>query len=325
MKQPPRMTMLLWLLAGILLIRGTPSLAGERLSDKTGFTVDSRDGTLAISYAGQPVAEYVYADEKILRPYFARLCVPGGIQVTRNHPPKAGDATDHDTMHPGLWLAFGDASGHDFWRNKAAIRHLRFAEHPAVRNGRLIFVTENELQTLDGTVIGVQVSRIVLEARPDGYLLTWEAAFAPGEQELVFGDQEEMGLGVRVATAMAEKNGGRIRGSNGATGAKATWGSALDWCDYSGTIDGRQVGVTVMPDPANFRPSWFHNRDYGLMVANPFGRKAMTGGESSRVTVKKGESLRLRFGVLLHATAGGRRVDVPAAYRTFIENRTNEG
>jgi hypothetical protein len=325
MKHPPKMTMLLWLLAGILLIRGTLSFADERLSVKTGFTVDSRHGTLAISYAGQPVAKYVYADEKILRPYFTRLCVPGGIQVTRNHPPQTGDATDHGTMHPGLWLAFGDASGHDFWRNKAAIKHLRFVERPAVRNGRLVFVTENELQALDGTVIGVQVSRFVLEARPEAYLLTWEAAFTSGERELVFGDQEEMGLGVRVATAMTEKNGGAIRGSTGATGAKATWGSALDWCDYSGTIDGRQVGVTVMPDPANFRPSWFHNRDYGLMVANPFGRKAMTGGEPSRVTVKKGQSLRLRFGVLLHATAGGQRIDVPAVYRTFAEDSENAG
>jgi len=200
--------------------------------------------------------------------------------VTRNHPPKPGtDATDHDTIHPGLWLAFGDVSGQDFWRNKATIRHLRFVESPAVRDGRLIFATENSLQTPDKKVMGLQVSRITLEARPEGYLVVWESTFTASEQDVFFGDQEEMGLGVRVATAITEKNGGTILSSTGAKSAKATWGKAFDWCDYSGVIDGRHVGVTLMPDPANFRPSWFHNRDYGLMVANPFGRRALTQGD----------------------------------------------
>jgi len=105
-----------------------------------------------------------------------------------------------------------------------------------------------------------------------------------------------MGLGVRVATKITEKNGGTILTSTGAKTAKVTWGKSFEWCDYSGELDGRRVGVTLMPDPANFRPSWFHNRDYGLMVANPFGRKSMNQGETSRVVVKKGERLSLRSG-----------------------------
>jgi hypothetical protein len=40
-------------------------------------------------------------------------------------------------------------------------------------------------------------------------------------------------------------------------------------------VDGRQIRLTLMTDPANFRPAWWHNRDYGLMVANPFGQEAM--------------------------------------------------
>jgi hypothetical protein len=50
------------------------------------------------------------------------LRAPSGVAVTRHHPPIAGsDATDHDTMHPGVWLAFGDLNAQDFWRNKARI------------------------------------------------------------------------------------------------------------------------------------------------------------------------------------------------------------
>ena len=60
------------------------------------------------------------------------------------------------------------------------------------------------------------------------------------------------------------------------------------------------AGITLMASPKNFRQSWWHNRDYGLMVANPFGRAALTQGERSTVTVKRGEDFRLVFGAALH-------------------------
>jgi len=48
-----------------------------------------------------------------------------------HHPPRAGkDSTDHDRMHPGIWLGFGDVSGVDFWRNRGRMEHVRFAEPP---------------------------------------------------------------------------------------------------------------------------------------------------------------------------------------------------
>jgi hypothetical protein len=111
-----------------------------------------------------------------------------------------------------------------------------------------------------------------------------------------------MGLGIRVATPIIEMNGGKITSSTGLETAKHTWSKPFDWCDYSAVVEGRYAGVTLMPHPANFRPSWFYNRDYGLMVANPLGRQAMRQGDESRVDVKQGEKLRLRFGLLVHAT-----------------------
>ena len=68
-----------------------------------------------------------------------------------------------------------------------------------------------------------------------------------------------------------------------------------------------------MADPANFRPSWWHNRDYGLMVANPFGRESMKQGVKSVVRVNRGETLRLRFGAVLHAAV----TEAPDAPRTW--------
>ena len=304
----------LFSLAGALLVSGTGIQAAD-----TSFAFSQSADRLSITSGGQPVADYVFRDEKILRPYFANLHTPHGFQVTRKHPPvPSRDATDHDTMHPGLWLAFGDINGQDFWRNKGQIQHVRFVEPPRVNNGLLTFVAENHLRATNGLVLGTQISHLTLTTLPHGFLLIWQADFQPTKEELVFGDQEEMGLGVRVATAITEKNGGAILASAGARTAKATWGKSFDWCDYSGEAEGHLLGVTLMPDPANFRPSWFHNRDYGLMVANPFGRNAMTQGDISRVVVTNAKTLKLRFGVYLHDTVPSTEVDLPSAYRRFL-------
>jgi hypothetical protein len=56
----------------------------------------------------------------------------------------------------------------------------------------------------------------------------------------------------------------------------------------------------LMASRRNFRESWWHNRDYGVFVANPFGRAAMKQGDRSSVAVAPGESLRLEFGALVH-------------------------
>jgi hypothetical protein len=247
------------------------------------------------------VAEFVFKDARILRPYFANVHAPGGVKVTRNHPPVAGvDATDHDTMHPGIWLAFGDISGQDFWRNKGRIEHIQFTEPPMVKQGRLTFTTECRLRTAEGKTVCSLTNRFTLTQLTNAWLLGWDATFRSEEGDFTFGDQEEMGFGVRVATAITEKNGGLITSSSGLKTAKATWGQAAEWCDYSGTVDGRKLGITVMPDPRNFRPSWWHNRDYGVFVANAFGREAMKQGAKSVVTVKRGETFRLRYGAVIH-------------------------
>ena len=280
-----------------------------------GFQTSEHPGRLVITYAGQPVAEFVYRDERILRPYFANVRALGGTRVTRPHPPIPGvDATDHDTMHPGFWLGFGDVSGVDFWRNQGRIEHVRFVESPEVREGRLTFATECRLQTREGQTLCALTNRFTLLTQSNAWLLVWDATFRSDEGDFTFGDQEEMGFGARVATMITEKNGGVITSSTGLKTAAGTWGQPADWCDYSGSVDGSPVGITLLSDPGNFRPSWWHNRDYGVFVANPFGRAALKQGGPSLVTVKRGETFRLRFGAVLHHGPG---YQPEAAFESF--------
>lgn len=281
------------------------------------FAIEEKADRLVISHSGRPVADFVFRDEKILRPYFANVHAPDGLQLTRNHPPVAGaDDVDHDTMHPGLWLGFADISGNDFWRNKGRIEHVRFSEAPTVMDDRLTFTSESRLLTPNDKLLCSLTNRIVLTAQPARWLLVWDATFHSDDGEFTFGDAEEMGFGARVATPLTEKNGGFVVSSQGRKTAAATWGQQAAWCDYSGVAGDRRGGITLMAAPSNFRESWWHNRDYGVFVANPFGRAAMKQGEQSSVTVKRGQSFRITFGALLH---DGTEQKGATAYADFIK------
>lgn len=293
---------------GLLLsVLSLASLAAAQPAEQGGaatapLVVTKEAGRLLFAQGGVPVGEFLFADAKMKRPAFANLRAPGGIQVTRNFPPVEGkDATDHADMHPGLWLGFGDINGQDFWRNGGAMRHEEFTVAPEWRDGVLKFATRSTLLSKEGARMGRMDSTFTLKPEGNALALTWEAIFHATEGELVFGDQEEMGFGVRVATGITEQNGGVITNSEGLTSAKKTWGQAARWCDYSGVINGQKVGITITPDAANPEPCWWHNRDYGVFVANAFGRKAMKQGEKQSVEVKQGGTLRLGFTALLHA------------------------
>lgn len=243
-------------------------IALEKLKDRVEIKLD-----------GAVVGTYVFDDPVIRRPYLANLRAPGGPRVTRNHPPKEGDPTDHATMHPGIWLSFGDLGGTDFWRNKGKVEAL------SVDIEKTGFKTRYR-----HAGICEESARITILPRPDGLLIVYDSAFT-SDTPFAFGDQEEMGFGVRLATSLAVKNGGRMIDSAGRKTEKEIWGKTADWVDLG--------GVLVVPDPSNFRASWMHARDYGLLVCNPFGRKAFTKGEASRVEVRPGETFRLRYAALL--------------------------
>ncbi|MFM8250386.1 MAG: DUF6807 family protein, partial [Planctomycetota bacterium] len=299
-------------------VRRTKALTDGRDAAPAGFSFQQQKDRLRILLRAEPIVDFVFHDEKIRRPYFANARLTDERQVTRNHPPvKDVDAVDHDTMHPGIWLGFGDISGQDFWRNKAAMEHVRFVTAPTIADGRLRFTTECRLQTSQGEPLCLLTNDFTLTARPNGWLLVWKAEFRADQREIVFGDQEEMGFGARVATPFTEKNGGTIRSSTGKRTAKETWGQPAKWCDYSGPGP-QSGGILLMASDKNFRESWWHNRDYGVFVANPFGREAMKQGARSAITVAKGETLKITFGALIH---DGSDHDSAREYEAFLKSQ----
>ena len=301
------------LFLGVIVVAVQPIMSG----DEIGFRADS--GKLVISAGDQEIATYVYQDEKIPRPYFAHVKALDGRQVTRNHPPiKGKDRDDHATMHPGIWLAFGDLNGSDFWRNRANVVHKSFIEKPAANGSSGKFVEQKEYLSNRGLRICSERFHCQFHVKDNGYLLLWDSTFT-SDREFYFGDQEEMGLGMRVTSPVAELSGGQLTDSKARRGASKIWSNAADWCDYSGVVGDRRLGMTLLCHPKNFRPSWFHARNYGFVAANAFGRKAMGKGGTSRITVKPGESLRLRYGIWIYSTAASESLPAKSAYDSYVK------
>ncbi|MDQ8199405.1 PmoA family protein [Pelagicoccus enzymogenes] len=277
---------------------------------------------LAIRIDGDLFGIYSKPSDEIPRPFLSQVSAPNGVQVTRNHPPLEGiDSMDHATFHPGLWLSFAGINGNDYWRLKKRMEHGGFVGKPTVREGVGMFSVRNHyLETLEkgGKRIAEELTTYRIFPRPEYTLLCMETTIHSDSQDLVFGDDQEYGLGVRVRTDLEERHGGRVQTSAGAHGSKDAYGTAPVWVDYGGELDGEQVGALLMPDPANFRASWLHVRDYGLMAANPFGRRKVAGGEESRLVVKKGERFTLGFGLAVYSMAKDAPLDQSMVYEDFL-------
>ena len=319
-------TVLLTQAEEIIDAQGTVLRKEEKGSDNHDtISFRKRTGEMDIVIDGKPFATYVWSDPQTTRPYFKHVHAAGGdVQITRNHPPGPGDFSDHETYHPGIWWGFGDIGGNDYWRMKARIIGGSFIEEPASSKDRGSFAVRNRLLTNDGKeTFCEQVCRYTILRRPHGILMICESTLMRDEGDFWLGDQEEMGLAIRVATPIATKSekGGVIRDSQGRTELKEIRTNQADWCDYSGPIAGKHGGILLMNDPKNFRKPWWHAVDTGLLIANPLGESELKGRGKKRenVLVKQGKPFRLRYGALIHLHTTAKELDRAKAYQDFLE------
>ncbi len=312
----------------LLVVSGAVSAMADRLS------FEARPNRIVLRQDGQPLGDYVFRDPDIPRPYFTGLRTPDGVQVTRNHPPREGeDPTDHKRLHPGLWMAFGDLNGVDFWRNAGRVEHIRFLQEPTIQKGRLVFSVESRYlsKSKQGDEVCRGIDRYELvpgdQLRPPqpGTLLVWNTTLRKEDGALTLGPQHEMGLGYRVATPLTVETGsGSILGSHGGKNEAGNWGRIGEWWDYSGPIDGRRVGILSVVAPKSDIAFWAHSRDYGFLAMNPTGPPPDAQDVPSIPrTVPAGQPLRMKFGVLLYSTPLTAPFDAVEAARAVSDELTD--
>ncbi|MCA9149012.1 MAG: PmoA family protein [Planctomycetales bacterium] len=282
------------------------------------ISFEQHNDRIEIRADNQPFATYVFRDEQIHRPYYCNLMSSQQVKVTRNHPLEPTDSQDH-FFHSGLFFSFGDLNGIDFWHMNAPVVHQSFSREPELNAGTLHFTTQDEYRTSSGEPLARQTVAHTISATAEGIRIDWDLSLQALDQILKIGSKEEGGLAVRVATPIAvnAQHGGRMIDDQGRVNGKAIWGQQANWVASSAPVEGRQVGVLLMSDPNNARASFWHARDYGLLVANPFGPlNKPTGG----MAVSTDAPLRLRFALLVFDTQRDVRDLAEAAYQRLTHN-----
>ncbi|GBD36735.1 hypothetical protein HRbin36_01863 [bacterium HR36] len=282
---------------------------------------------LVLQRADGSVLTTYYLDTQLPKPFLYPLHGPGGVEMTRAYPmilDRAGESRDHPHQR-SVWFTFGDVIPEGIElkpRSKGVSRIDFWAETPG--HGRIVceqillrqegesgrpavIRTRNAWQTADGRKVLEEIRTLqVFDLGQGESLLVFDFLLQATECPITFGDTKEGAFGVRVAESMTEraKKGGVLTNAAGQRTMAECWGRRSAWCDYSGPVAARTVGLTLMDHPKNPSPACWHARDYGLLAANPFGR-AKSGfpdvkGRTDLVRLRKGESLRLRYGLLVH-------------------------
>ena len=274
------------------------------------FQFHKKDNELQVILNEKQIASYLLDHPKISRRAFVNFKTPSGIQVTRNFPARAPEDLDrngksiiHPFMHPGLWMSFGWIDGNDYWRFTSPVVLEKFSEVPINNPGSACFETRDRYLAKDRKeTICIQDTRYHFQHVEEGILLHWDSKFYNDERDFTFGDQEESGLALRIASPLRVEGGkGRITNNRNEFNSSGTWGKKFRWIDYSGPINDKQAGILVIPHPENPRKSWSHSRDYGVLASNPFPKQPKERREPYiTTTVKKGEHYRLRYSILIH-------------------------
>ncbi len=295
---------------------------------------------------GKELVTRYHKGEKVAKPYCWPVNGTGGIPLTRSWPmekAQPGGSTDH-VHQKSAWFCYGDVipegltlkakvkgvEGVDFWSE--APGHGRIVctkvEPPVLGPGEGGITTFNKWVTFDGTKIFDEKRTITLYDMGQARLFVFDIDLHAADMPITFGDTKEGAFGVRVNDVIrAAKGNGKIENANGKVGEKECWGQLSAWCDYSGTINGKKVGIAILDDPANKYPACWHSRAYGLMAANPFGRgksgfPAMK-GRTDLVKLAKGEHLTLRYGLLLHP-GDAKEGKVADYFQRFIKLRNRK-
>jgi hypothetical protein len=310
--------------------------------------------TIEFKAGSTVVAKYAIA-QTVAKPYLYPVLAPNGVAVTRAWPVEKGlpgEATTDHVHQKSVWFCHGDVipegielkvkttekngKGVDFWSEaKDKDGKPRHGHMVCVKVGtpkqhakhHASIETHNEWRTPDGVKIMDEVRTIHFIDGKDGRTFAFDITLKATVCPITFGDTKEGSFGIRVHDGLrpTEKTGATVTTAKGESIAPpvkdnlAIWGHPNAWIDYSGKLDGKEVGLAVFDHPKNPQANW-HVRAYGLNAANPFARK-MSGFPSQKdntelLKIAKGGELTLKYAIYAH-TGDAKTGKVAEAYQAF--------
>jgi hypothetical protein len=269
---------------------------------------DDAAGKLQILIDGREALLYQYAPTLDL-PHYWPINSPSGknMLVQRTEPyPHHRSFWFADTVRlnggreVSLYNAFysGRKTGENIYAPpyRDHIRHLRFTRLEA--KGGTAAVDASLVWEMDGDrPILEEERRLAFYALSDGeYLLdlTFKLTSAYGEVEFISDEVHYAWPFLRLEKEWSGECGGKIVTDSSATGKEATDRKVARWIDYSNTVAGETAGVAVFQWPDGKDHRWL-TREYGC-----FGPRRPDERSGKPFTLKKGEAITQRVGVLVH-------------------------
>lgn len=272
--------------------------------------IQQEDHTIKVVVDGKHFTSYHYAPD-LRKPFLYPVLLEEEFRMTRGYPMEEieGEPKDHH-HHTSWWVAYGAVNDGNFWHESAdSTDKQRTDEIAEIVSGPVFGRLHAKNSWVGPEKKEVSEERIfTFYASDDADRTTdMQVTFIADEGDALFKDTKEGGIvSFRMNPQIDEKVGnGKMKSSAGCEGSDECWGKAAEWHDYSGSIDGQNLGIAVFDHPGNLRhPTRWHIRDYGLYSANCFGLNDFTAKDEERLngdyTLAKGESLTFNYRVFIH-------------------------
>ena len=261
------------------------------------FTWRQTETSIALLNDNRVVWRHVH-DRKIGKPYM-RIALLDGTELTRPWPiPKGYSRSDH-VWHRALWWSWKAIDGVNYWEKNQQGTDPVKVKVTTNKDGSARILMTISYHLPDKPPVAAE-ERLIEVGPPDAtgsYLIKWQATFTPaGKKDVVFNRNSYGGFAIRMA---AEFCGDPKAGKPGWTfirGEEPKAGKGRSrWMAYCGVAqNGKPAGIAIFDHPGNPRhPALWQTRSQ-----YPYLNPSFTCKED--YTLSPGESLRLKYGVLVH-------------------------
>lgn len=246
---------------------------------------------VTIKVGGRLFTQYRYAEDQKF-PYFFPLIGPrSGVGVTTigqtNYP-----------HHSSLWFGCDKVNGGNYWQ--AGLEAGRIASK-GIRLGKdtgeeIAFEQDCDWVRQDAPSPFKDHRRIAIRApSEDRREIDFDITLTALEPVRIEKTNHSL-FSARMAPELSVKGGGLLHNAEGLEAENGTFGKPSPWMDGRGTRARIIEGLAILVHPSNpgFPPPWF-TRDYGFFSPTP-----MFWPEKEATEFAKGETLRLRYRVIVH-------------------------
>lgn len=200
--------------------------------------------------------------------------------------------------HHSLFFGCDHVNDGNYWQDTNE-RGQILSQGPAIvesGGGRVVF-TDTCLWKKPGEDPVIRDARTITIAAPDDATryIDFEITLEPLVDVTITKTNHSL-FSARVVPELSVESGGTLVNAQGDTSEAGTYGVESPWCDYSGARDGVTEGLAILQSPSNrwYPAKWF-TRDYGFFSPTP-----MYWLENDRLDLPKGETLTLRYRVVVH-------------------------